>query len=197
MAVFLYPKWLRKQISHVLLMQKRLEVFFVFFLLSILTLGIYAIVWNVKVTERHAENLRSNSEKEILTGGGWLLWHIFGVLLLGLGPIIAMYKQIKQWNRVNKIYNSSRREQRSIDRAERKQQVGGSMKPQQAYGAQKPQPAYSSNQRLQPSYGSPMGHLQQDRGIPMPYSKFIMPRYDYWEKAYNGNDGWKTKKTRN
>lgn len=149
--------------------------FFVYFILSILTLGLYAIIWNYRVTERHAKNLSSNEEKVILSGVEWFLWNFFGILLLGLGPIIAMYKQIKQWNKVNKIYNASRPEQRSMDRAERKQLAAGSMKSQQAYGSQ----------RSQPAYGGPILQQAQGRGEPMPYNKFIMPRYAYMEQKYN------------
>lgn len=77
-----------------------------FILLTIITLGIYAIVWNYKVCERHCDFLHNHNSREILSGGGWIMWDLLGIFI-GIGPIIGLYKQIQQWNKVNEIYNQN------------------------------------------------------------------------------------------
>jgi hypothetical protein len=84
---------------------KETKGFWIYLLLSIVTFGIYPIVWGFQVVERHATYLRAHNEKEILSGLGWLLWSYVGGLLFGIGAFVAMYLDIKQWNKVNEIHN--------------------------------------------------------------------------------------------
>lgn len=76
----------------------------VYILLGIITLGIYTIVWNYNVCERHRNFLHHNNETDIIKGSSWILWNILGAFI-GVGPIIGLFLQIKQWNKVNAIYN--------------------------------------------------------------------------------------------
>lgn len=84
---------------------KETKGFWIYLLLSIVTFGIYPIVWGFQVVERHANYLHAHNEKEILSGLGWLLWSYVGGLLFGIGAFVAMYLDIKQWNKVNEIHN--------------------------------------------------------------------------------------------
>ena len=76
-----------------------------YILLSLITCGIYAYYWNYRVTEKLADVVRSAGQTPRLTGGGWLLWTIFGSLLFGIGPLVALVKEIHLWNDANKVYN--------------------------------------------------------------------------------------------
>ena len=78
-------------------------IFYIIF--TILTLGIYSFYWYYRVTEKFANVIESANEKPSITGGAFLLWDIFGAIII-VGPFIAMYKFIKNWNRSNAIYNS-------------------------------------------------------------------------------------------
>ena len=40
-----------------------------------------------------------------ITGGGFLCWFIFGSMLCGVGPFIAMHKSIQDLNTVGTAYN--------------------------------------------------------------------------------------------
>ena len=56
-------------------------------------------------TEKLTYVVRSAGQTPRLTGGGWLLWTIFGSLLFGIGPLVALVKEIHLWNDANKVYN--------------------------------------------------------------------------------------------
>lgn len=83
---------------------------FAYILLSIITLGIYALVWNYGVCERVATHCHRRGVQPPVTGGSWLLWNIFGILLFGLGPFIAFHKQCKGVNLCCADYNSAGRQ---------------------------------------------------------------------------------------
>lgn len=78
-------------------------IFFIF--MSIITAGIYSFYWWYKVTEKFANVIRTSGAKPAITGGGFLLWEIFGSLII-VGPFIALYKFFKNWNASNALYNS-------------------------------------------------------------------------------------------
>ena len=78
-------------------------VFYIF--ITLITFGIYSFYWNYKVCEKFGANVRSAGQTPRITGGAWLLWEIFGALII-VGPIVALVKQIHLWNDSNKIYNS-------------------------------------------------------------------------------------------
>jgi len=74
---------------------------------TFLTLGIYSFYWNYRVCEKFANNVRAHGKTPRITGGAWLLWYIFGSLII-IGPLVALYKQIHSWNDSNVIVNSGR-----------------------------------------------------------------------------------------
>ncbi len=76
-----------------------------FIVLSIITCGIYAWVWYYKLGNR----LSSNAGRYGLTfqenGTTVLLWLLFGAMLCGIGPFIAMNILIKNTNKICEAYN--------------------------------------------------------------------------------------------
>lgn len=76
-----------------------------FILLSFITCGIYSWVWYYKLGNR----LSSNAGRYGITiqenGTTVLMWLIFGALICGIGPFIAMNILIKNTNRICEAYN--------------------------------------------------------------------------------------------
>lgn len=77
-----------------------------FILLSIVTLDIYSIVWGYCWIERCNQYLQNNGEQPKLTGLNYVLSVLFGVLTLGIWPLINFYKMVNTQNAVNAIYNA-------------------------------------------------------------------------------------------
>ncbi|MBR1532285.1 MAG: DUF4234 domain-containing protein, partial [Eubacterium sp.] len=59
-------------------------------LLGIVTLGIYPIVWYCKAMNRLCNNGYRYGITVRHTGTEFLLWYLFGILLFGVGPIVAL-----------------------------------------------------------------------------------------------------------
>ncbi|MDO5518146.1 MAG: DUF4234 domain-containing protein [Clostridium sp.] len=79
-----------------------------FILLSIITCGIYAWIWYYNLGNRLAENAPRYNLQFSENGTSVLMWMIFGVLLCGIGPFIAMHILIKNTNALAKAYNETR-----------------------------------------------------------------------------------------
>lgn len=77
-----------------------------FFLLSLITFGIYAIVWQYGMQNRLRDNASKYNAGLIKGGGTVLCWSIFGSLLFGIGPLVALYIQIDSINRLAYGYNT-------------------------------------------------------------------------------------------
>ena len=76
-------------------------------LLTLITFGIYPIIWWYSAAERmNNYGIRNNVSKVTISGGSYLLWNIFGSLLFGIGPFVALYKFIHSHNAVNMHYNA-------------------------------------------------------------------------------------------
>jgi hypothetical protein len=78
--------------------------------LSIITFGIYGIVWQYKLFNREANYLKRHNQKPLMTGGKWLAFYLLGIILsyvvVGVVFLIMIFcKQIWQHNRVNATYN--------------------------------------------------------------------------------------------
>ena len=73
--------------------------------LTPLTLGIYGFYWNYKICEKYGNSVRLSGGTPRITGKQWLLWTIFGSLIV-VGPLVAYVKQIHLWNDSNAAYNS-------------------------------------------------------------------------------------------
>ena len=76
-----------------------------YILLTILTFGIYAIVWQCLAVDRMAKYCERYGLKPRLTVVCYLLWNLFGSMLFGLGPVIAMYKSLHMHNDINYDHN--------------------------------------------------------------------------------------------
>lgn len=96
--------------------------FWKFFFLSIITLTIYSWVWFIKTCNRMHNFLIAHGKRSRISGGGYFCWNTFGLLLIGLGPFIALTKFLHNWNDVNKIYNA-RFKEKSLPQAQQGQTV--------------------------------------------------------------------------
>ena len=76
-----------------------------YMLLSMVTLGLYSYWWQYKIGNR----LQANAGRYGLTfresGTTILLWDIFGVVLCGIGPFVAMWIIMKNMNAMARAYN--------------------------------------------------------------------------------------------
>ena len=92
-----------------------------FILLSYLTCGIYPLIWYYSLGNRLAENAPRYGLNFQENGMTVLMWHIFGMLLCGLGAYIAMNILIKNTNAMAKAYNGGQK--READQIERVTEV--------------------------------------------------------------------------
>lgn len=76
-------------------------------LLSWITCGIYAWFWYYNLGNRLAKNGARYGLNITENGTTVLMWQIFGALICGIGPIIAMYILIKNSNMICNAYNRS------------------------------------------------------------------------------------------
>lgn len=76
-----------------------------FILLSIITCGIYSWFWYYNIGNRLASNGFKYGINILENGTTILMWQIFGVLLCGIGPYVAMYILIKNTNALAMAYN--------------------------------------------------------------------------------------------
>ena len=79
-----------------------------FILLSILTCGIYSWIWQYSLGNRLAANAPRYGMNFQENGTTVLLWDLFGILLCGIGPFIAMNIIIKNTNSICMAYNRSK-----------------------------------------------------------------------------------------
>lgn len=76
-----------------------------FILLSFVTCGIYSWVWYYKLGNRLASNAPRYGMTFQENGTTVLMWLLFGSLLCGIGPFIAMNILIKNSNKICNAYN--------------------------------------------------------------------------------------------
>lgn len=76
-----------------------------FILLSMVTCGIYSWIWFYKLGNRLACNAGRYGLVFQENGTTVLLWQIFGVMLCGIGPFIAMNIIITNTNKICNAYN--------------------------------------------------------------------------------------------
>lgn len=77
-----------------------------FILLSIVTCGIYAWIYYYNIGNRLSENAPRYGLNFTENGTTILMWFIFGSLLCGIGPFIAMNIIIKNMNALAHAYNT-------------------------------------------------------------------------------------------
>lgn len=80
-----------------------------FILLSIVTCGIYSLIWMYGIGNRLAENAPRYGLNFTENGTTILMWYIFGILLCGIGPYIAIHIVIKNTNALATAYNNGMR----------------------------------------------------------------------------------------
>lgn len=80
--------------------------YIVVILLSAVTCGIYFFIWMYKQGNRLADAAQSYDIRNQATGSTLLLWYLFGSLLCGLGPLIALNTWIGLFNKVADAYNA-------------------------------------------------------------------------------------------
>lgn len=80
-----------------------------FILLSIVTCGIYSFIWMYAIGNRLAQNAPRYGLNFTENGTTILMWYLFGILLCGIGPYIAMHIIIKNTNALATAYNNGMR----------------------------------------------------------------------------------------
>ena len=80
---------------------------FLLILLSIITCGVYSFIWSYQLGNRLAENAARYGYNVVENGTSVLMLNLFGVLLCGVGPYVAMNIIIKNTNLVCTGYNGA------------------------------------------------------------------------------------------
>lgn len=78
-----------------------------FVVLSFVTCGIYAWIWYYKLGNRLAQNANRYGMNFQENGTTVLMWQIFGSMLCGIGPFMAMHILIKNTNKICDAYNKA------------------------------------------------------------------------------------------
>ena len=78
-----------------------------FILLSFITCGIYSWIWQYKLGNRLCSNAPRYGMTFQENGTSVLMWNLFGSLLCGIGPFIAMNILIKNSNLICRAYNTA------------------------------------------------------------------------------------------
>lgn len=76
-----------------------------YIVLSIITCGFYSLYWEYSLGNRLAGNAQRYGMTFQENGTSILMWHIFGLLLCGIGPFVAMNILIKNSNKICNAYN--------------------------------------------------------------------------------------------
>jgi len=74
--------------------------------LYMFTMGIYPLIWYYTQGQKMFNTGISKGVPVNEKGSSYLLWIILGSLLFGLGPLIALYKFIKNYNNLALVYNN-------------------------------------------------------------------------------------------
>lgn len=77
-----------------------------FILLSFITCGVYTWIWYYNLGNRLAENAPRYGLNFQENGTTLLLWMIFGSVLCGIGPFVAMHILMKNMNALAHAYNN-------------------------------------------------------------------------------------------
>ncbi len=77
-------------------------------LFTILTCGIYSWFYYYNIGNRLAENAPRYGLHFSENGTTVLMWQVFGVLLCGIGPYVAMHIIIKNTNSMAQAYNNAK-----------------------------------------------------------------------------------------
>ena len=79
-----------------------------FVLLSIATCGFYSIYWWYAVSDRVGNAAARRRLQHLnFNGATFLLWYLVGVIICGIGTLVAYYKLFDACNQVGNHYNQS------------------------------------------------------------------------------------------
>lgn len=73
---------------------------------GIITLGVYPVIWHCQMIRRFTDYCNNHGETCPVTVKFYLLWSLVGLLSL-VGPLIALSRFLKAFNKVGTIYNST------------------------------------------------------------------------------------------
>ena len=76
-----------------------------FLVFSIITLGIFPLVWHCKIITRFENYCHANGQKCSVSRKFYLLWTLVGFLIV-VGPLIALARVLRGYNQMCSIYNS-------------------------------------------------------------------------------------------
>ena len=86
--------------------KKTMHFAWIAFLLTGLTLGIAALVWYHKLSNRIGDELAARSIDYSFSSSTFWGWGFFGSLLFGIGPLVYAYKLLEAMNKINASYNA-------------------------------------------------------------------------------------------
>ena len=85
--------------------RKTMHYCLLYFVVSIVTLGIGSLVWYNNISARIGDELRRRGIDYSFGAGTFWGWGFFGYLLLFIGPFIYHYKLFKAMNLLSRHYN--------------------------------------------------------------------------------------------
>ena len=85
-----------------------------YILLSIVTLGIYSIIWWCCSAHRIAAYGRRHNVPTETGAASWILWHIFGIFLCGIGPLVALHRYLESMNLICRDAITRRNEEERV-----------------------------------------------------------------------------------
>ena len=84
--------------------KKTMHFCLMFFVLSVLTLGIAPLVWFHRVSKRTGDELKRRGIDYSFGASSFWLWNILGLFIL-VGPFVYLHKQCKAMNLLCEDYN--------------------------------------------------------------------------------------------
>lgn len=84
--------------------KKTMHYCLLFFIVAPITLGIGAIVWSHKISNRIGGELRRRGIAYNFSAADFWLWNVLGSLIV-IGPFVYMHKLFKAVNKMNAHYN--------------------------------------------------------------------------------------------
>ena len=84
--------------------KKTMHYALLIFLIAPITLGIAAIVWQHKISNRIGDELKRRNQNYEFSAKTYWLWGVLGALII-VGPFIYTHKFLKSMNLINADYN--------------------------------------------------------------------------------------------
>jgi len=84
--------------------KKTMHYCLLFFIVAPITLGIGAIVWSHKISDRIGAELKRRGIAYSFSAADFWLWNVLGSLIV-VGPFVYLHKLFKAVNKMNEHYN--------------------------------------------------------------------------------------------